>query len=639
MKKLMSMSAALLMLLAVAVNVQASQRVVVAEDFTATWCSYCPDAVKALDSLYRVAKDSFIIIAYHPSGSDPFQTASSVVRANYYGLEFYPTVFFNGGYTTSPSTVVGSDGSNTYNLFRPIFDSIKTIDSPLEMAVNYLSYDGLSRNGQMEIKIENTSGEIVNGTLQFLVLERNIPYAWQTMNELDFLERGMIPDAFGETVSIPAGDSISLIKNYTIGSEWVFGNCLFVAYAQNIDHMIIQAAQSAYGPAFIIEKKVLSEASGNNNGFYEPGETGNISVWAKSKWADVEGAKIRIESADTFINITNAVFNVGSVIQGDSINNQATPFQFQVLSNANMPEGHLVTIKIYSEIFYPNLNDTVIVDEDSLRFMVGTPALIYTEDFEIGLGNWLSGYTVWTAGINWDTTTAEYHSPNTCITNAEGGDYANTQNRWIRMMTPLDLTGHSTAILTWYEKYDVAAGDFCRPEVATDSAALAWSTLVTGYNGSVGSWQMRKVDITNYCNNKKYFRLRFRLTTDAATVADGWSVDDIAITGYLKTGVEGKPVMVSTPVSHQLFNSYPNPTRKMSNISYQISSTQLVKLNIYDITGRLVKKLADEKQAPGKYQLTWDGTDDQGQRAASGVYFYSLQTPDKNISKKLILLK
>ncbi|MBI4726694.1 T9SS type A sorting domain-containing protein [candidate division TA06 bacterium] len=638
-KNLKTIAAVFIVLLTASANLNASQRVVVAEDFTATWCSYCPDAAKALDSLYRVAKDSLVVIAYHPSASDPFQTLPSVDRANYYNLEFYPTVFFSGGYTSSPSTVVGSFGAGTYDTFRVRFDSIKTISSPYEMGLSFISYDDQAKSGNLLIKIRNTSGVTQNGVLQFVALERGIPYAWQTMSEIDFLVRDMIPDANGEAVSIPAGDSIAIVKNFNIGQGWAFGNCMFAAFIQTDDHLIVQAAQSSIGPCLITENNVLSEATGNNNDFYEPGETGTIAVWVKSKWADVQGAKVSITSTDTFINITNGVFNIGTMSEGDTVNNQTTPFEFQVLPNADMPEGHLVTIKISNEVYYPNLNDTVIVYEDSVKFMVGTPVTTYTENFESGLGNWLAGSTVYTAGIDWDTTTAEYHSPNTCITNAKNINYANKQNRWIRMLNPLDLTGYSSAVLTWYEKYDVAAGDFCRPDVATDSAGAVWSTLVTGYNGSAGSWQARKVDITNYCNNKKYFRLRFRLSTDTVNVAKGWSVDDIAIDGYLKTGVEGEPVNNAPPVSIQLFNAYPNPSGKTSAISYQISSTQPVKLNIYDITGRLVKKLADEKQNPGRYQLIWDGTDNQGRRAATGVYFYSLQTAEGRQSKKLILVR
>lgn len=74
----------------------ATQRVVVAEEFTATWCGACPGAARGLDELYERVYDSVVVIAYHSSSSDPFYTTESAQRASYYGISGYPTAYFDG---------------------------------------------------------------------------------------------------------------------------------------------------------------------------------------------------------------------------------------------------------------------------------------------------------------------------------------------------------------------------------------------------------------------------------------------------------------------------------------------------------------------------------------------------------------
>ncbi len=63
------------------------------------------------------------------------------------------------------------------------------------------------------------------------------------------------------------------------------------------------------------------------------------------------------------------------------------------------------------------------------------------------------------------------------------------------------------------------------------------------------------------------------------------------------------------------------------------------RLEIFDILGRKVVTLIDREEAPGLYKVLWDGDDKDGQRVASGVYFYRLVRGDLRESRKMILLK
>ena len=92
------------------------------------------------------------------------------------------------------------------------------------------------------------------------------------------------------------------------------------------------------------------------------------------------------------------------------------------------------------------------------------------------------------------------------------------------------------------------------------------------------------------------------------------------------------------PAEFSLKQNYPNPFNPVTVIGYDIRKTADVKLVIYDILGRDVKVLVEQKQSPGTYDVRFDGTN-----LASGVYFYKLTAKDRagefTNTKKMVLVK
>ena len=64
-----------------------------------------------------------------------------------------------------------------------------------------------------------------------------------------------------------------------------------------------------------------------------------------------------------------------------------------------------------------------------------------------------------------------------------------------------------------------------------------------------------------------------------------------------------------------------------------------VRLNIYDVTGRLVARLADRAFDPGDHTLEWDGAHATGGRAPAGIYFYELAAPGWRVARRLTLTR
>mgnify|MGYP003574411065 CR=1 FL=1 len=78
----------------------------------------------------------------------------------------------------------------------------------------------------------------------------------------------------------------------------------------------------------------------------------------------------------------------------------------------------------------------------------------------------------------------------------------------------------------------------------------------------------------------------------------------------------------------------PNPFNPVTRISYNVPTTQHVRIAIYDVAGRLVEDLVNETKAAGEHVVEWDAA-----RLPSGVYFYRMQTGDQTIVRRATLLK
>lgn len=95
-----------------------------------------------------------------------------------------------------------------------------------------------------------------------------------------------------------------------------------------------------------------------------------------------------------------------------------------------------------------------------------------------------------------------------------------------------------------------------------------------------------------------------------------------------------------TPATYRLEQNYPNPFNPSTRLTFSLPQREAVDLAIYDVHGRLVKTLVEyQEHTPGTYVVDWDGTNNDGQRVASGVYFSRMQAGTYSTTKKLSLVK
>lgn len=106
------------------------------------------------------------------------------------------------------------------------------------------------------------------------------------------------------------------------------------------------------------------------------------------------------------------------------------------------------------------------------------------------------------------------------------------------------------------------------------------------------------------------------------------------------SAVEYRPAEQSPmPVISSVY-ALPNPFNPSSSIVYTLTSgSTAVSVTLYDINGRLCASLFSGEQAPGTYKLYWNGTDAEGNHAASGIYLCRIQAGNTQKTLKLLLLK
>ena len=88
------------------------------------------------------------------------------------------------------------------------------------------------------------------------------------------------------------------------------------------------------------------------------------------------------------------------------------------------------------------------------------------------------------------------------------------------------------------------------------------------------------------------------------------------------------------PSNFALYQNYPNPFNPVTTIRFLVETHHNASLRVYDNMGRLVATLVDGQLQPGEYEVLWDASN-----IASGVYFYRLTTDNRQITRKLVLLK
>tara|TARA_Y100000389_G_scaffold45126_1_gene39917 strand:- start:285 stop:2822 length:2538 start_codon:yes stop_codon:yes gene_type:complete len=116
-------------------------------------------------------------------------------------------------------------------------------------------------------------------------------------------------------------------------------------------------------------------------------------------------------------------------------------------------------------------------------------------------------------------------------------------------------------------------------------------------------------------------------------------IDYSAYNEYNQVVSEGYNLLQTAPTNYRLSQSYPNPfTNGGTTIEFDLPATQVVKMVILDIRGRVVRTVINNEELFGYQSVQWDAKNDDGDDVSSGVYFYQIQSDNFNSSGKLVFI-
>jgi len=330
---------------------------------------------------------------------------------------------------------------------------------------------------------------------------------------------------------------------------------------------------------------------------------------------NLTGAKLihnyaEIKDVSAF-NITNTTGNFEYSIQRLGI---ANPGDFSVsilpvsdnissVGGTNTHNGMTQSEEILSSISYTlseavNDGDAIVYKlvldnglfqtEKLLTKIYGTPNAVF---FESG-----DSTTQWESS-SWASTTSDYYSAYSSITDSPSGNYAGNSNKALEVENSIDLTDMSMAFVSFYAKWDIENNyDYVQFEISTDAGG-SWQAqcgnytnagvaeqYVTGeplYDGAQTTWVQEVVDLSDYIGSS--IKMRFRLYSDGWTEGDGFYFDDLII-NTLPESTES----VADPMLDSLF-MYPNPTHEVVQFILP-QTTHQYQLSIVNTSGQVVQR-------------------------------------------------
>ena len=126
-------------------------------------------------------------------------------------------------------------------------------------------------------------------------------------------------------------------------------------------------------------------------------------------------------------------------------------------------------------------------------------------------------------------------------------------------------------------------------------------------------------------------------------------ISEISIQDVVLGGANGHPISYVSrtslsdvnmiPSTFALHQNYPNPFNPKTQIQFDIPEQGYVELAIYNLMGQKIRTLTSMQLKAGYHDIVWDGTNDFGDKVASGMYFYTLGSGTSLLTKKMLYLK
>lgn len=202
----------------------------------------------------------------------------------------------------------------------------------------------------------------------------------------------------------------------------------------------------------------------------------------------------------------------------------------------------------------------------------------------------------------------------------------------------VDFTGWGALDLlsgTWGALYPVPPSQFdslgfeIYPTTAFDLEVSFYTTAIATFPLAANTWNRVRVALPDTACTRFYFR---RNEAGSATAY----FDDIRFVARPPAAATGSPGQ-NVPLFYALGQNYPNPFNPATRIDYSIAWGGRVRIRLFDLLGREVRRLVDDDMPAGQYTVTFDAN--AGVGLSSGMYFYTIEAGTFTDTRKLVYLK
>ncbi|MCX6166211.1 MAG: ammonia-forming cytochrome c nitrite reductase subunit c552, partial [Ignavibacteriae bacterium] len=192
--------------------------------------------------------------------------------------------------------------------------------------------------------------------------------------------------------------------------------------------------------------------------------------------------------------------------------------------------------------------------------------------------------------------------------------------------------------------------DFLAPEdYDGDNTIEPWQKEVEGCISKLGHalphigydsvmWNLIAADSNNVNLRKAFWNYQYIKYDGSLGMHNPFYTIQVLLTS-VQYAVGVQNISNEIPIKYELSQNYPNPFNPNTKINFSITKSENVTLKVYDIMGREVISLVNQKMNPGKYSTEWTGINGEGVKVASGVYFYRMVTPSYVEVKRMVLVK
>ena len=165
------------------------------------------------------------------------------------------------------------------------------------------------------------------------------------------------------------------------------------------------------------------------------------------------------------------------------------------------------------------------------------------------------------------------------------------------------------------------------------------------YNGTAqviqsGEWQnFTFTDLTSiedFPSSYSVLRIHINIWGEISGYYDG-SVYLDNVFYYAIDDISNNKVMYAD--NFMLYQNYPNPFNSETMIKFNISHSDHIRLDIFNVLGMHIRTLVDERRNHGTFYQIWDGLDEKGRSVPTGIYFYRLMTSNYFEIKKLMIIE